>query len=262
TGMLTVMDLDRQAAIVATRFKRWAMTHGPVRQLFFGADNVVAQLGKVVSFTEFVAVCRRTGLEASDEEFVEIYGICDPTESGVRPLDLLFLEPDPHIKEQEEQRLKILRMGQREQKQHLMADVFREEKARQVSAKHRLAPRPWQAIDFEHLPKIVCERQHDWQIAAERRAEEARMDFMQYLRKAYGNEVRAWRRALDPKATYRLTLKGLRKFFHAEVNLRVDQGALWKALDQDGVGHVGIEDLAPRHSHVLANFRQHGAEPA
>jgi len=256
TGMLTVMDLDRQTAILATRFKRWAATHGPLRQLCFGTDNVVAQLGKVVLPADFVAVCRRTGFDGSDEDFTELYGLCDPSESGIRPIDLLFLEPDPQVKEQEEQRLRILRMGQREQKQHLMAEVFQEEKARQVSAKHRLAPRPWQAIDFEHLPKIVCERQHDWQMAAEKRAEEARMEFTLYLRKAYGNEVRAWRRALDPNATYRLTLRGLRKFFHAELNVRVDQGALWKALDQDGVGHVGIEDVAPRHSHVLAHFRQ------
>ncbi|CAE7884374.1 rab1D [Symbiodinium microadriaticum] len=257
TGMLTVMDLDRQTAILATRFKRWAATHGPLRQLCFGADNVVAQLGKVVLQADFVAVCRRTGFDASDEDFTELYGLCDPSESGIRPIDLLFLEPDPQVKEQEEQRLRILRMGQREQKQHLMAEVFQEEKARQVSAKHRLAPRPWQAIDFEHLPKIVCERQHDWQMAAEKRAEEARTEFTLYLRKAYGNEVRAWRRALDPNATYRLTLRGLRKFFHAEVNVRVDQGALWKALDQDGVGHVGIEDVAPRHSHD--DYNDHAA---
>ena len=69
--------------------------------------------------------------------------------------------------------MKILRMGQREQKQELMAEVFQQDRNRGVSDRHRLAPRralglshssvlgfarPWQARNFEQLPKAGSSR--------------------------------------------------------------------------------------------------------
>lgn len=257
-GVLTLLDLDKKAAVLATRFKRWATGIQP-RQVFFESDDVLMR-GKVLSLPDFADICRRNGFEASDVEMADVFGFCDISESmdGIRAHDLLFLEPDPVVREQEEQRLKILRMGQREQKQELMAEVFQQDRNRGVSDRHRLAPRPWQARNFEQLPKIVCEKKQDWQLQEERRTEQARAEFLLYLRKSYGNEIRAWRRALDPTATYRLTLTQLRKFFHCEAGLRdcVDQGALWRSLDKDSLGSIGMEDLAPQHCSVLATFRQ------
>eukprot|EP00434_Breviolum_minutum_P037804 symbB.v1.2.033522.t1/scaffold4177.1/size43486/1 len=48
------------------------------------------------------------------------------------------------------------------------------------------------------------------------------------------------------------------RFFHCEAGLRdcVDQGALWRSLDKDSLGSIGMEDLAPQHCSVLATFRQ------
>ena len=34
-----------------------------------------------------------------------------------------------------------------------MAEVFQQDRNRGVSERHRLAPRPWQARNFEQLPK-------------------------------------------------------------------------------------------------------------
>ncbi|CAJ1401605.1 unnamed protein product [Effrenium voratum] len=216
---LTLVNLDPQAAVLATRFQRWAQEHGHPRRLFFADEDVLRQ-NQVLSLDDFAEICRRNGLVAPDSEMAELYGFCDLSEEGIRAADLLFLEPDPRVRDHEEQRLRIMRLGQREHKQQFMAEVFQEEKNRGVSDRHRLAPRPWQARNFEQLPQIVCEKKQDWQQAEERRTEQARAEFLHYLRKSYGNEVRAWRRALDPQGTFRLSLTGLRKFFHAEAGLR------------------------------------------
>ena len=42
------------------------------------------------------------------------------------------------------------------------------------------------------------------------------------------HQIRAWRRALDPTTSFRLTLMQLRKFFHYEASLRDCEGLINK----------------------------------
>lgn len=253
-GCLALVDLDHKAAVLATRFKRWAASAGHPRQLFFGEDLTSSSL---LSLEDFSSTCRRLGLDATEEELSELFGFCDFAEKGgIEPSDLIFLEPDPEIRKQEALQLKIFQMGKKEQKQRLMAAVFQEEQERKVSDRHRLAPRPWLAADFEHLPKVICERKHGWQMDQQLKTDRARNEFLQFLRKAYGNEVRAWRRGLDLRGTYRVSLNGIRRFCRQEIDLRCEISVVWKALDKDGVGYICLEDVCPKHCLVLADFRQ------
>eukprot|EP00931_Biecheleriopsis_adriatica_P035000 TRINITY_DN20178_c0_g1_i2.p1 TRINITY_DN20178_c0_g1~~TRINITY_DN20178_c0_g1_i2.p1 ORF type:complete len:677 (+),score=152.71 TRINITY_DN20178_c0_g1_i2:99-2129(+) len=257
TGVLTLEELDSDLARVVRRFQSFAATLGQPRRAFFGSNSLVESKGKSLMLEDFAAACRKLGLKCTDEAFAELFGLVDLNENGISAAELLFLEPDPAVREEEEQRLAILRKGLRYHKQLNMANFFQEEQSRKLSNRHRLAPKPWQAPDFEQLPKVICERQHSWLIAEKKRSQQALTDFIAYLRKTYGNEVRAWRRGMDPNGTYRLTLAGLRKFFHAEVSLRLDQRELWKALDKDNIGSIGLEDLTVQHAFVLTNFRQY-----
>ncbi|CAK9059927.1 Ras-related protein Rab-1D, partial [Durusdinium trenchii] len=102
-GVLTLLDVDKKAAVLATRFKRWASTVQPgPRQLFFQSGDSVDR-SKVVPLADFAHICRKHGFEASDVEMAEVFGFCDVTESmgGLRSHDLLFLEPDLQVREQE-----------------------------------------------------------------------------------------------------------------------------------------------------------------
>mmetsp|Transcript_89651 Transcript_89651/g.159228 ORF Transcript_89651/g.159228 Transcript_89651/m.159228 type:complete len:676 (-) Transcript_89651:115-2142(-) len=257
-GLLSLVDLDQTAAVLATRFKRWAASLGNPRQVFFGDDKEGYKSAKQLTEAEFIETCQRLDFNASHDELWELFGFCDVSEDGtIEPVDLIFLEPDTRIREKEEERLRMLRLGDQEEVSRLMADVFIEEKERKVSNKHRLAPRPWQAKDFEHLPQVIVEKKSGWLMDQQRKNEEARANFIRYLRKEYGCEVRAWRRALDPKGTYRLTLNGLRMFCRSEIHLRgMDPTSLWKVLDKDGQGSIGLEELCLQYGQVLANFRQ------
>ncbi|CAE8607103.1 unnamed protein product, partial [Polarella glacialis] len=60
----------------------------------------------------------------------------------------------------------------------------------------------------------------------------ARNEFLAYLRRMYGTEIRAWRHGLDPKDTFVLSMESLRHFCGNELEMRADQQALWKSLDR------------------------------
>eukprot|EP00435_Cladocopium_sp_Y103_P014222 s685_g3.t1 len=108
-GVLTLLDLDKKAAVLATRFKRWATGIQP-RQVFFESDDVLIRgkdalmhSGLSIDFQTPQGDLGRNGFEASDVEMADVFGFCDISESmdGIRAHDLLFLEPDPHVREQE-----------------------------------------------------------------------------------------------------------------------------------------------------------------
>jgi len=83
-----------------------------------------------------------------------------------------------------------------------------------------------------------------------------RVAFLRHIRSLYGNEVRAWRRGLDPKGTFALSLNGLRRFCRRETKAPVDISLLWRSLDKAGTGICGLDVLCPRQAEKLASFRQ------
>lgn len=77
---------------------------------------------------------------------------------------------------------------------------------------------------------------------------------MQHLRDGHGDEIRAWRRALDPHAKFALLLTDLRQYCR-KVDLDVDIKALWKSLDTDNTGQFLLEEIATDSAAILANFK-------
>eukprot|EP00931_Biecheleriopsis_adriatica_P104517 TRINITY_DN79186_c0_g1_i1.p1 TRINITY_DN79186_c0_g1~~TRINITY_DN79186_c0_g1_i1.p1 ORF type:complete len:377 (+),score=62.18 TRINITY_DN79186_c0_g1_i1:902-2032(+) len=78
----------------------------------------------------------------------------------------------------------------------------------------------------------------------------------------YGGEIRAWRRGLDPKSTFIVSLSSLKAWFCNQPELReiIDLPLLWRSLDRDDCGSIFMEELAPKASETLATFRQWASE--
>eukprot|EP00931_Biecheleriopsis_adriatica_P049673 TRINITY_DN28737_c0_g1_i1.p1 TRINITY_DN28737_c0_g1~~TRINITY_DN28737_c0_g1_i1.p1 ORF type:complete len:664 (+),score=150.59 TRINITY_DN28737_c0_g1_i1:33-2024(+) len=253
-GSLTLVDLAPEAGVLFCRFKRFIALFGSARSFFDSAAP-----GGTLRLEDFTAACQRHGFEATQQEIHELFCLCDVDgKDEVRWEDVTFLEPDRKVRKQEVIKQRQLKMSRKEPRQAFMAEVYVEEQGRNLSSRHRLAPRPWLAKTFELLPKVICHKNYTWFKGKQSKNAEVRNAFLSYIRKVYGCEVRAWRRGLDPNASFRLSLSTLKKWFRSESHLResVDLATLWRALDRDGSDEIGLEEIAPRPAETLAVFRR------
>eukprot|EP00933_Yihiella_yeosuensis_P055633 TRINITY_DN5447_c0_g1_i4.p1 TRINITY_DN5447_c0_g1~~TRINITY_DN5447_c0_g1_i4.p1 ORF type:complete len:774 (+),score=163.57 TRINITY_DN5447_c0_g1_i4:112-2433(+) len=80
-------------------------------------------------------------------------------------------------------------------------------------------------------------------------------DFKQFLKRKYGNYVRAWRAALSPDGSMVLQRSVL---FKACTNIGWpgDVRLLYRAFDKDDSGYVSIEELDAKAAELLAHFRE------
>jgi Ca2+-binding EF-hand superfamily protein len=135
----------------------------------------------------------------------------------------------------------------------MMATYYLEEEGWGLPPKHRLAHRPWHTGSFDQLPRVANEKVRKRRQSAQHNIQEARIAFQSHLNQTYGNEVRAWRKALAPKDSFTLTLFSLRRFC-TKTRADVDIPALWKWLDRDNSMDCGMEELCPEAGAVLASF--------
>lgn len=193
------------------------------------------------------------GFQCTDAEARELFGICDPFDA--RELtrdDVVFLEMDPQVRDYELYKIKT---RYRDQNVRLLTDFYSSERERQVPSWHRLAPRAWNASHFETLPTVMCVLREEGSHRTLRLEKQAFEQFLAELRTLHGNEVRAWRRGLDPDGTFELTKKQLKRYCR-QVNSRVDICALWRHVDRDSDGSVDIEELISFSVTHLASFRR------
>lgn len=78
--------------------------------------------------------------------------------------------------------------------------------------------------------------------------------FLFHARKKYGSLVRAWRRELDPKGTFKVSKQRFRQFC-VTTCIPVSTHALLRSVDRDNDGSVGLEELDTATAEALASFR-------
>lgn len=92
--------------------------------------------------------------------------------------------------------------------------------------------------------------------AKERKAmAQALSEFKLFLKRKFGNFVRAWRRVLSHDGTLSLKQNELWKAC-AAIGWMGDVRCLWQAFDKDGSGDVSIEELDPKGAEILAHFNK------
>mmetsp|Transcript_4925 Transcript_4925/g.11494 ORF Transcript_4925/g.11494 Transcript_4925/m.11494 type:complete len:633 (-) Transcript_4925:87-1985(-) len=254
---LSLVELSPAAGVLVCRFRRFLAQFGSIRK--FLQELRGASGNQDLDFRAFADFSKRHGLDVTDEDIHEIFCLCNiRSRDQVCPADFLFLESNEEVREQEAIRQQQLKLTQKDAYCTFLAETYNADKRRNVSDRHRLAPRPWHDRAFETLPQVISRRNKSWFQEKKSRNAEARRYFLEYIRALHGSEVRAWRRALDPDATFQLTLTAFKRWFRSETNLRerVDLQTLWRALDRDGSGSLRLEDLAPAPAATLGRFRQ------
>mmetsp|Transcript_130469 Transcript_130469/g.230586 ORF Transcript_130469/g.230586 Transcript_130469/m.230586 type:complete len:766 (-) Transcript_130469:9-2306(-) len=92
--------------------------------------------------------------------------------------------------------------------------------------------------------------------AKERKAmAHALAEFKTFLKRKFGNFVRAWRRVLSHDGSLSLKQNELWKACSV-IGWPGDVRRLWQAFDKDGSGDVSIEELDPKGAEILAHFRK------
>lgn len=199
----------------------------------------------------FEESCIEHGFEASKEDLSEIFNLLDANCIGsIAMEDVSFLDMDEKRREGAIQKARTKRKFAHE---HLLTEVYRENRKLSVPTSHRLAPRGWHAPAFDNLPEVIIEKRLNWQRLHDQRCKQAGADFQRQLQSAFGNGVRAWRRGLDPGCKFVLRKTDLARYCRV-VNFNCDINSLWKTLDHDSDGCVGLEDVASKAAASLANF--------
>mmetsp|Transcript_99173 Transcript_99173/g.190426 ORF Transcript_99173/g.190426 Transcript_99173/m.190426 type:complete len:767 (+) Transcript_99173:71-2371(+) len=80
-------------------------------------------------------------------------------------------------------------------------------------------------------------------------------EFKTFLKRKFGNFVRAWRRVLSHDGSLSLKQNELWKACSV-IGWPGDVRRLWQAFDKDGSGDVSIEELDPKGAEILAHFRK------
>jgi len=246
---LSLSELIPEEGGLVERFRQWLKEKfgGPIGMFTAFADDQNR-------FTKdmFIKRCRSHGFDATQKELLELYHFLDEDDQGsVTQDEVMFLEIDPHLRELEIFKYK---MKSKHQQERMLAYVYWDDGRRDFHPRHRLARRPWLAGNFEKLPALQCEARIDRQHEAMWRTAEALAAFHSHLKKTYGNEVRAWRRALDKNRKFAVTRAELSQYCRA-VDLNIDIGVLWKSLDKDGDNYITLTEYNPKCAVLLAQFQ-------
>ncbi|CAE7812950.1 GOR [Symbiodinium sp. CCMP2592] len=253
---LCLVEIAPDAGVLVCRFRRFLAQFGNMRN--FLEDVQEAGNNMELSLEQFVSFCRRHGFDPGGDELRDLFCLCSKGKDHLSPEDFLFLEADEGIRKRETIRQSQLKFAKEDVHHAFLAETYKADRGRPgISNRHRLAPRPWHDRAFETLPQVISRRNQSWFQEKRSKNAEARQHFLEYIRASYGSEVRAWRRALDPDATFQLTLSTFKRWFRHETNLRecIDLQTLWRSLDRDGSGRLGLEELAPQAAATLGCFR-------
>eukprot|EP00929_Paragymnodinium_shiwhaense_P016558 TRINITY_DN124996_c0_g1_i1.p1 TRINITY_DN124996_c0_g1~~TRINITY_DN124996_c0_g1_i1.p1 ORF type:complete len:721 (-),score=178.85 TRINITY_DN124996_c0_g1_i1:88-2250(-) len=249
---LSVEDIAPACANNLQCFRRWIKEKFGSPRSFFEAISPLD--GTPVTKSVFRRICGSFGLEFNSKELDEIFHCCDYEGLGhLEYPQLVFLEVDKRKRELEMFTLESQQKQQMWSRWNLMADMYTEEKKKDLPPQHRLALRAWERTELDKLPRMVCERKRERQQTAKQRGKRAKRNFEAHMKRVYGSVVRAWRREIDPKGSFHLSLSGLRKVC-TKCQAPVDINTLWRSLDIDSSGTVTFQEVCPRNAPVLAKF--------
>jgi len=247
---LTLKEITPELGGLLENFRLWISKEFGGHAGFFTAFDT-RNTGHITK-EQFVELCPTHGFEIPEWGLEELFGCCDVDEQGTISKDeVVFLETDKKTRE-----LEIYKCKSRgkDEYQKLLAWVYNDEARRNYPATHRLAARPWLARSFEQLPAIVRQRKEARHRIHKERSLEARISFLRHLRDTFGNEVRAWRRGLDPNGIFEVSEATIRKYCR-QVDFKGDVDALWKSLDKAGDGAFRLEELCVHAADALASFQ-------
>eukprot|EP00927_Polykrikos_kofoidii_P047368 TRINITY_DN4147_c0_g2_i1.p1 TRINITY_DN4147_c0_g2~~TRINITY_DN4147_c0_g2_i1.p1 ORF type:complete len:745 (-),score=122.13 TRINITY_DN4147_c0_g2_i1:61-2295(-) len=260
---LAITDLAPVEGALVERFRDWCReTFGSSARILSGLNDAGGGSGAGASnggthalprltSTVFCTGCQKLGFDATADELMELWRCCDVDDTGsISQEEVAFLEIDSPTRELQAWKRKA---STRDKRQKELAQVWIADGERHVHARHRLARRPWLADTFESLPAIVNQRSEKVKKQTRQSNLEARITFVKHIRGRFGNEVRAWRRALDPDGRFQVGIASVCCFCR-HMDLAVDSRALWSSLDRDGDGWLMLEDLSADMADVLARF--------
>jgi len=256
SSMLSLEELAPFEGQLVKRFKLWiSKKFKGHKELFVALDAAkTAQVAREAWHTALLAL----GFEGTSDELEALYHLCDVGDAGnIKQEDLIFLEKDPEIRDQEFHRVKVGEMlvwKRAAAQEYIDYKMVKSVDSVPMTAKHRLAPRPWLSKTFEMMPTVMCHRNKERLQDRVRKGRHARITFISHLRELYGNEVRALRRALAPDG-YGFSLMTLRNYCRRS-NLRIDHRDLWAALDRNHDGQVTLEEFNCHTALALASLQR------
>lgn len=254
-GTLKLGHLSPHLSELVDALKSWVNTTyaGPDHMIFSFDDEGYG----FIRTEAFAEICRdrvvvKGHIRHQDTDYAELAACCDLQNRGIITCkDLMFLETEHRLRDQHEVKMRAKKAALHN---FLWSTVYSEEQKKALNPKNRLAIRPWQARDFEHLPRVQAERRRRRKLDRYRAEVAARTTFLNFLQSHFGSAVRAWRMELDPKGTGKLNLQRLRQFCIRSC-IPVDSNNLWRALDRDRDHQVYLEELDPDSADVLANLK-------
>lgn len=253
---LAITELSPKLGELLESFRKWCKTSfGSAQQMF---DTLTeGDTDGQLDLEEFIfRVCAR-GFVADEEGIRELFECCDADGEGrISRDEIVFIEADHKKRELEQYKIDN---RAKEQHQSFFTWFYHQEKAWGLMPTHRLAMRPWTAGELEQLPSLLREKRMERRRRTAQRGLQARTQFLEHLRHVYGNEVRAWRRALDPKNHFSVNQVTLNRYLR-RVDFKCDSSLLWKALDMAGEGSFVIENIAVHLADLLASFRRWAQE--
>mmetsp|Transcript_82656 Transcript_82656/g.267576 ORF Transcript_82656/g.267576 Transcript_82656/m.267576 type:complete len:834 (+) Transcript_82656:224-2725(+) len=247
---MTLDELDPESGAFVNKFRKW-MTEkfGGPSEMFTVLEPPNSE-GRL-SRAEFMNGILAQGVEFTEPQIFEIFNLLDSACcNSVAMEDVMFLDLDPKT------RMGAIRKAKnkpRIEHEQLLTKLHRDITGTGYPEGHRLAPRAWHAPDIEKLPEVVIERRHEYKDRMFIKKSEAYALFKRHLVSTYGNGIRAWRKGLDPGATFRLSRIQFLQYCR-RLNLEFDASLLWSILDSDADGSLRIEEVAPQAGAALAVF--------
>lgn len=247
--VLHLRDVEPNLSAVLEKMRHWIHDiFGSSEELFNQFD--VSGDGQL-SLSEFSEACLQHGFSASESQLKELFEGLDLEGNGlISKDDVVILELDA---EERQAMLAGLANQKNEENNRLLQELHSQLSLKPVGPMHRLADRPWHTI--VEMPEVVSQKRTKRLQKAVKEKEEALALFQQHLKSAYGNEVRAWRRALCP-GNYQVVNRKQLMSYCRRVEFEGNSSALWDALDRDNEGSISMEEVTPKYARILSRFRQ------
>eukprot|EP00449_Zooxanthella_nutricula_P055830 CAMPEP_0198577510 /NCGR_PEP_ID=MMETSP1462-20131121/118990_1 /TAXON_ID=1333877 /ORGANISM="Brandtodinium nutriculum, Strain RCC3387" /LENGTH=774 /DNA_ID=CAMNT_0044308793 /DNA_START=33 /DNA_END=2354 /DNA_ORIENTATION=- len=253
---MTLAELHPEHGGLLNRFQAWVKAEfGDPLEWFKWLDS--DGTGEV-PYEDFAARCTRRGFESTAEELRLIWEICDHEADGSLALgDVVFLELDPIARSQQLFKVKLGKMIQWRQQTSEEFIKHLEEMKKEGAGKHkahRKAPRAWMERYFETMPTVACYAKQMRAIEAKERGKKAYRKLCTHMRRTYVQEVRAFRRAMNPYGC-ELTPMQLRSYC-SKHGLTLHTTDLWRHLDADNDGSIKLEEFSIHNALLLGKFFQ------
>eukprot|EP00929_Paragymnodinium_shiwhaense_P119071 TRINITY_DN90959_c0_g1_i1.p1 TRINITY_DN90959_c0_g1~~TRINITY_DN90959_c0_g1_i1.p1 ORF type:complete len:808 (+),score=214.51 TRINITY_DN90959_c0_g1_i1:146-2569(+) len=248
-GTLAIDELIPQEGGWLSTFRQWLKdAFGGPYQMFHAFDE--SNEGKIMP-DQFVSVALAQGCPLQAGELREVYNCCDVDDGGSITIEeVAYLETDAEVRA-----LEMFKMAKKGKEDHqlLMAHFYTEDLKRNVSQKSRRAQPPWLAEEFERLPSLTCAKRLERQRILFYKTIEAKVIFLHHIRDVFGTEARAWRMGMDVGGNWEVSHAQFKKFCRG-LDIPVDIGLLWKALDKDGDEQLRLEKLCVQSADYLGAF--------